>query len=85
MPEFVKDIRTTGSVPSNIEIGVRYSEEELDSIFAAGQEVLFSKTFSPKWDKLSFSEKLAQLVAIAAWLETQAVDLGLDNGEVVPK
>jgi hypothetical protein len=83
--EITKDVRESGSLPSKIELGLKFSEEEIDGVFAADQEALFSKIFSPRWDGLAFSEKLAQLVALAQFLEAQAANLNLSGGDIVPK
>jgi hypothetical protein len=80
-----EDVRVTGSFESNIKISLNFTQDEIDSVFAANNDELFAKIFSPRWDDLTDSEKLRQYMELQVWLEGRAVDLGLEGGEVVAK
>jgi hypothetical protein len=80
-----EDVRVTGSFESNIKISLNFTQDEIDSVFAANNDELFAKIFSPRWDDLTDSEKLRQYMELQVWLEGRAVDLGLEGGTVVPK
>lgn len=79
------DVRVSGSLDSNIKLAFNFSTEEIDSAFAANQDGLFAKIFSPRWEALKESEKLRQYMELQIWLEGRATDLGLEGGTVVPK
>jgi hypothetical protein len=83
--KITEDVRESGSRDSSIKIALNFSSEEIDSVFAANNDPLFAKIFSPRWESLSDSEKLRQLMDLQIWLEGRASDLGLEGGEVVAK
>ncbi len=83
--EISNDVRESGSITSKIIFAIKFTEEEIDSVFAANQDSLFAKIFSPRWESLSPSEKLEQYVALQKFLEAQAANINLSGGTVVPK
>jgi hypothetical protein len=83
--QITEDVRVTGSFESSIKLALRFTQDEIDSVFAANNDALFANIFSPRWDDLPESEKLRQLMELQVWLEGRAVDLGLEGGEVVAK
>jgi hypothetical protein len=80
-----KDVRISGSPDSTIELALNFSKDEIDSVFAANNDPLFAKIFSPRWEGLTDSEKLRQLMELQIWLEGLAENINLEGGKVVPK